>query len=331
MNRKSQTLIISIWVLLILTVLTVSIGHQVSMALRLSRYQKDRLKAIYLSKAGINRAIVMLENDKNNTSYDTPNEEWANNEEAFKKIMLNNNQDEFATVGYNIIDVNNQSRAIFGVVDEERKININTANHALLKALLESYGVAITDSESLSYNIRAWRGDTNTPLVPDDAKDYQALGYACKEKSFANIEELTLVKGITSEIYNKINDLITVYPVGGTLQINANTTTETVLTILVNSVALNPDEKNCVEAVAKDIIKQREEKSFFKTTADIEIRDVVSGTSSDENLYSNLKKQLITQSNNFLIEVTGNVSKIKSRVTAVYNRTAQKIIYWHES
>lgn len=39
----------------------------------------------------------------------------------------------------------------------------------------------------------------------------------------------------------------------------------------------------------------------------------------------------VVQSDNFLIEVTGNVSTIKSKITAVYNRKDKKILYWHES
>jgi len=57
MRKNGQVLIISLWILVILAMLSVSIGHRVSMALRLSRYQKERLMAGYLAKAGINIAI----------------------------------------------------------------------------------------------------------------------------------------------------------------------------------------------------------------------------------------------------------------------------------
>ncbi len=115
MRKKAQVLIISLWILAILAMLSVSIGRRVSMALRLSRYQKERLRSAYFAQAGINIAIGEIEKDK-----------WADNQEKFAKISLDSNINEFATVS--------------SVIDEERKININTATQELLTELLNPTG-----------------------------------------------------------------------------------------------------------------------------------------------------------------------------------------------
>lgn len=55
---------VSLWVLVILAMLVVSIGHRVSMSLRLSRYHRDSLIAFCLAKTEINRAIIEILNNR---------------------------------------------------------------------------------------------------------------------------------------------------------------------------------------------------------------------------------------------------------------------------
>lgn len=71
MKRKGQVLIISLWILAILAVLIVGIGHRVSLALRLSRYQKERIKSLYIAKAALNIAISVIEKDEDEFTKDT--------------------------------------------------------------------------------------------------------------------------------------------------------------------------------------------------------------------------------------------------------------------
>ena len=122
-KEKSQALIISLWILAILTILAVSIGRQVSMALYLSKYQKNRLKAIYLAKAGINRATIELQRDARESTYDALNETWStgkdsNDNNIFEDIEIVKDSGEKFTVC---------------ITDEERKINLNNTNKQLLK------------------------------------------------------------------------------------------------------------------------------------------------------------------------------------------------------
>ncbi|MCM8790027.1 MAG: hypothetical protein NC916_03310, partial [Candidatus Omnitrophica bacterium] len=138
MKNRAQVLILSMWILIILTILAIGIGHRVSMALRLSRSHRDKLKARYLTKVGINRLVVELDNDSND--FDALNEDWANNEKLFSKILASDNQNEFAQVSYTVIE-GKDKRVIYGVRDEERKININTATKEVLISLFEEQGI----------------------------------------------------------------------------------------------------------------------------------------------------------------------------------------------
>jgi general secretion pathway protein K len=322
MAKKAQVLIIILWILVILTILAVSVGQRVSLALRLSRYQKERIRAHYLAKAGLNRAIIEIDNDIND--FDALDETWSDNAETFQKISLDDSDNDFATVSYILKD--DPVQVQFGAADEERKININTAPKELLLALLDEAG--IVDAQKITDNIRAWRGDQD-PLIPEDAKNYESLGYPCKNGAFSNIAEINLVKDLTFEDYQKIKGLITVYGDG---RININTATLEVITILTRSIAkgLLIDESFADSFAQKKIMDYRDTNGPFKTANDV---DNIPYTGDEEqNILNDLKSSITLKSDNFFIEVTGNVSKIKSRVGAVYHRSGEKaILYWHET
>ena len=313
--KKAQALIISLWVLVILTVLTVSVGHRVSMALHLSSYQKDKLKALYLAKAGVNCVIAELERDLN--SYDGLTENWVDNEEIFGKIMFTDNQNEFAVVSY-VLKEDGRDEIKFGVVDEEKKININTANKELLISLLEGYEV--NGAADLANNILIWRGTL------DNGNSYEGLGYVAKGSSFSNIEELTLVKGITLDDYLKIKKIITVC---GNGRINLNTVSLQVLKVfcraLANELSLSQE---AADKLAQKIISLRDEKGYFQAISEV---DIVFSDSNETNVFNSLKDNSVFKSQNFLIEVSGNVGRIRTRVSVIYNRDDKKVLFWHEN
>lgn len=324
---------------MILTILAVSIGHRVSLALKLSRYHRDKLKALYLAKAGVNRAIVELEKDQN--EYDSLDETWSRGHDTtgkslFENVELREGSGETFTVKY-LYD--KEKDTYLCMADEERKININTGSNNLLVALLMECSDSkfdVTQAEELAGDIRIWRGE-NVGGINPDAEYYENF----KKAPFINIEELVIVlehffqnkdgqnyQNEAQEVYKNIKDLITVYPLSATAQINVNTASWAVLTILTNSVA-NSDEKNSVAGFVNTIIELRDNQpnKAFENVVDI----TVGGAGSDyQNLLNKLKPSLTVQSGNFLIAVTGNVSTIKSKIRAVYNRNNKKILYWHE-
>lgn len=321
MNRKAQVLILSLWILAILSVLAVGIGHRVSMSLRLTRYNRDKIKALYLANAGLKLAIAELEKDTND--YDALLESWADNEEVFKRIVLDDEQAEFATVSYVTTDENNSPKTIYGVADEERKLNINTASKDLLLSLFEE--CAIEDFPGKVNNLLIWLG-----AMPDEDKIYENLGYFCKAAKLSNIEELKLVKDITDQDYKKLKDLITVYG-DKEGKININTVSIKALNIFTYGIgrALStPVDKNFAYSVASKITALRNTKGFFTNSTDIDIEP----TGEEEtNIFEQLKNKIIFKSENFLIEVTGNAGTIKSKISSVYSgQDAKNILYWHE-
>lgn len=317
-KAKASVLVIILWVLVILTMLAVSIGHRVSMSLRLSSYQKDRLKAFYLAKAGLNTAIKEINNDPV-LDYDGLTDNWADNQVAFRKIYFDDNPDEFATVSYDTFDSNNELRINYGVIDEESKININTASKELLTALLEKCGIDTV--QEIVNNILIWRGE-----IPDENKVYKNAGYAAKACKFTNIEELILVKGVTTLDYQKLKVLVTTYGQG---LININTASVEALAIFARGIAKElSTSENFADGVVEKLIDLRNNNIQFKTKSEINI--ALTGE-EETNIFNRLMDKIVVQSNIFLIESTGNVRKIKNKLKVVYNRRDKNNLYWHEN
>jgi len=316
MKTKAQVLIISLWILAILAVLSVSIGHRVSMSLRLSRNHKERLQALYLAKAGINIAIGEI--GKDDASYDSLKDSWVENHEKFDKILFDDVKNEFATVTQ--------------IVDEERKININTAARELLVELLNYTG--IVNPDELANNICAWRGDSGITIP-----DYQPLGYENKGGQFSNIEELMLVKGFTEDDFNSIKDMITIYPLAGEARININTASRSILEILMNTYAKKLLERGVPiqdsTGLLESIIEFRNKGGIF---SDVNIESAMERLSDEQKNILNdsvdgLKNKITVKSNYFRIIAQGQIraSKPQRKIECVFDRSTKKIVFWQEN
>lgn len=321
MNKKAQTSIIILWVLIIITLLTVSLGYRVSLALRLSKYQRNRLKAHYLAKAGINWGIVELEKDKTLNSYDGFNETWSTGRDAEDKAVFENIELKAGT----------QEFFSLSITDEERKININEATKDLLIALLEK--CKVIDVVKIADNICAWRG-SQEPDIPEEAKNYDNLGYSCKAGRFTNLEELMLVKDVTAEIYDSLKDSITVY---GRAKADINTVSEQLLGIFVDTSVKDLEAQGNQDRDPGDLITRiirLRDSGPFESWQDLraKLEKEAPLSSGQINVLNQLEVRLDTKSSCFYIMSNGKINdKLMAVINCIYDRDKQKIIYWHET
>ncbi|NOX97531.1 MAG: general secretion pathway protein GspK [Nitrospirae bacterium] len=344
-KEKGTILIITLWILAILAVLAVGFAYRMSLELKLTGYQLGRLKVLYLAKAGIRKAILELEKDTN--SYDTLQEAWSNNEKAFRKIKLG---DGWFTVSYSLPKEDSEEKVVFyGMMDEERKININKASKETLEALFEL--VDEPKSTDIAASIVDWR-DPDSKVEEGGAEDsyYRSLDkpYDCKNADFEMIEELLLVKGVTPKLLSKVRNLITIYGEG---RVNINTAGKKVLQALgrgmVRARNIPEVDENTADNLAERIIRFREqgqtekdEEYIFKDLNDIvnKMSRFEGGTtgSGENNLINALKPQLAVRSSNFKITVIASLNdgKVVKTATAIVARNSGQstiIRYWHDN
>jgi general secretion pathway protein K len=333
-GSRASILIITLWVLGFLTIFVVNLGFMVRTQLQFADHLQDRLKMYYLAQAGIERMVVELYKDESK-SYDALNESWANKEEFFKDRPFGGG---FITLSYQPDkQAGQEGITMYGAMDESSKIDINNASSEILISLLERIGkVEADEAIDIARSIMDWR-DQDVALSPGGAEDEYYLGlasgYKCKNGKFQIAEELLLVKGLTSEIFSQIKDIITVY---GTEKVNINTASFNCLFALGLSSSLC--ERIIKFRQGSDGLTGTEDDFIFNSPADLlNIGPLFTEESTQIN--SLISKNMLTvRSNIFRINSFGqfkNEKGIRSReITVVLKRlddAGPKLLYWHEN
>ena len=240
-------LIVSIWVLAFFSILSAGLCRIVSSQIRLVKSLEDRITCLYLAKAAY--IYANLERKEDQTTYDTLYELRHQRERQLGR-----------------------GKFIYTFIDEESKLNINTASKEIIARLP---GLTLELAQNL----------IKSKLRPFHLK-----------------EEILLVEGINEEVYNASKDFITVYTDG---KVNINTAHLEVLRALgldddliltINDFRLGKDDKEFTE-----------DDGVFQNSA-----EVINKLRSFRGLYESgevILLQLISQglisvgSNNFTLEI----------------------------
>lgn len=336
LRDRGSIFIVALWALFILGALAAAVNSYIWPQLRLARKVSERAKLHYLAKAALKRAILEISQDRID-SYDALKDSWSNNEEAFKDIRL---ADERFSISYSVSDDAEAStpdaeEAIrYGLIDEERKININMAPLSTLKNFFEVVGkTSLQEASDIAASIVDWRDADEIPQLNGAESGYYLTlkpGYPSKNGNFQILEELLLVKGMTREIFDAVREKATIYGIGA---VNINTADILVL----RSLGISPD-------LAEKVIDFRKGADGKEATADDNVFDNVSmiaetltksGSLSAEEL-AELKNILSTgaisvRSDNFMGRLTANIDGQNKRTgaTFIFNRN-KAIRYWRE-
>lgn len=187
-SNKGLALIVVLWVITLLTIMASSFALTIQRESAIISGIKEKAEAQALAEAGINYATVMLFNS------DTE-QQWQSSNSLYQVNY----------VGKNI-------RIL--IADESGKININYADKQQLLDVLNFAKVEKAQADSLSDAIIDWR-DNNNIMEPNgaEAEQYSAAGftYTPRNKVFNSVEELQMVMGMTPEIYQQLEGMISVY------------------------------------------------------------------------------------------------------------------------
>ncbi len=218
MNKRGSVLIMVLWSLFLLAMLAVAVQSYVMPQVALSVKLLGRAKMRSIANAGVERAILEIENDDTEL-YDGLQDSWSAHAEAFDHVSVGG--------GFFSVVKEKPSPSApqeYGLTDEEGRINLNKASRDVLKNLFEKVaGVESEDADALADSIIDWRDADDFKQKNGKENDYyQSLEhpYDCKNSDFEIVDELLLVGGMTPEIFDKIKQHVTVYGDG---QVNINT------------------------------------------------------------------------------------------------------------
>lgn len=238
-SERGIILVTVIWTLLVLTVIAWTYARQCQMEIRMTGFQTNSIKALYLARAGAARAMVYLREDKlkdmgvlgeddlievddkdENYQYDAPSEAWGYNPEAYGLNPGGRKKEE----GARIEDV----RGTFTVKVEDLsgRINVNAINYITMRRLLEVCGVEEKYAMALGAAITDFVDSDDQPTLTDETdipgwefgdqanEDYYYNPHQSPEEidnygprtvmrngPLSAVEELLLVPGMTNLIF----------------------------------------------------------------------------------------------------------------------------------
>lgn len=335
-NNKGSILLFALWVLAFLTIFAVQIGLSIRAKISLISRIEQRSQLHYLAQAGIKKAISALRLDlqQNSGTYTVDS-----------KLFRHNNSSEFSAqkMGSGVFEVSYEERnseesgggKYFGLIDEERKINLNTAEPEEIRRIIKQALLCDDDKATeLTEAIIDWREYGVSKPNGFYSDDYYANledPYTPKDYEFESLDELLLVEGIDQDAYQKLLAFVTIFGQG---QVNINTASIEVL------IALGLDE-----VVAGKLIAVRSGNDGFESTFDdfifYKTFDIASTVKSFVGLtneqikqidYLNARGKITTSSFYYFIRSAAYLDNSHSQLTAlaVYNTRENRIEYWRE-
>ena len=339
-NHQGAVLIISLWILAILTLLAFSIGRRISIELRLLKYHLNRTQAFYLAKAGLEHIYAQKAGDSQD-DYDSLNEAWSNKLKAdqktpyFQEFTWGNGEFE---VKYDYP----QGQVLYGMQDESSKLNINkilngdgSVNNDRKKEFTNLLKNVLGDdskAQEMTAKFIDWVDKDSDPISINGKENYSDKGISPKNAPLDRLEELTMIDGFSIEDVKKLSNYITIY---GGEYININTTSQEALR------ALGLDE-----SVINSIISYRNgEDNQAATEDDKTIENIDNELINDSKIFNsqltlqesedikNIKSRLAVKSSFYKAKSSGTVNKIKKEITTVIQTNPNQhpqCLYWYE-
>jgi len=333
-RKRGSILMISLWSLCFLTTFAVLLGYGVRQKLSLVKRLDERDQLRFLAQAGVKKAINEIRKKDKQKAFYALKDPLSHDEKTFKEIPLAGGVCE---VSYRDSDAPLKTPGIrYGLIDEESKINFNKASLEVLERFFKNLlDFDEMEAQELAARVVDWRDsdqELSIPLGSAEDNDYEDLSspYEAKDADLEVLEELLLVKGMTREILDQMQDYITVYGEG---EVNINTASRLVLLAL----GLNED-------LADKILDYRRGKDAESGTVDDHVFENPSeilpqlsqayplGPSDVAQLSGVAGQSLVTNSQHFTIRSIAHLNQGKqtAQIVSVVDRSG-KILYWQEA
>ncbi len=187
-RNKGFALIVVLWVVTLLTIMGSSFALTIQRESAIISGLKEKSQAAALAEAGIYYAIMKL-------SIKDKEQQWK----AYSSLY---------EIDFDETDVRVQ------IADESGKIAINYAKKKQLQQMFSSVGVDEDEAESLTDAILDWRDKNNIKGENGAEKqeyEDEGLSYGPRDAPFESLEEIQMVLGMTTEIYKKLESIVSIY------------------------------------------------------------------------------------------------------------------------
>lgn len=244
-RQSGSILIVCFFVLITLTLFTVTVGYTLRQKMQVLLRIDTRQKLRAIGDAGAQASVYqLLRYRQRATAFDTLNQAWSRNEAVFKEMKVG---DGFFSVAYKArpstekLSSSLEEVRYYGLVDEERKINLNLVGSAeiLQRLFKEVASLGSGEAKILADSVFDWKdkNDDTVSSMGAEGRFYHELTppYSPRNAKFVAVEELQWIRDMKPEIYEKIRPYVTLDSSG---QVNLNTAPREVLSALGFSMEL---------------------------------------------------------------------------------------------
>lgn len=335
-HKKGSILILVLWTLAMLTVFAAAIGLRMRQRIALLGRLEARGQLQAVARSGIKKAVAALRRDVERegaaaTAYGKFFRH--NNPEAFANLVIGEGAAEVSYPYYDGMSLHPQTR--YGLVDEESRININTAGKDVLAALMSLLAVGDAQQiEDLAQAIIDWQELGQGKLEGFYSDEYYAslqFPYAEKDGDFEIIDELMLVKGVTPEIFSRLRPFVTIYGDG---LVNINTASREAL--MAMGLEAGAADKVLLVRRGVDGVESTVDDYIFLRTFDVavEMQNFIKLDPKEVAQIDALNEhgRIKTLSQFYSAESHGRLTRKDGALTilCVYSISDDKILYWRE-
>lgn len=336
---------------MILSILAISLGRGANTQLMLAERMVNKTKARYLTWAGFHYALVHIAREEKDHPVPADDlfrcgvqfKKTESPEEIFGNVKIPGGHFDVAYDCEESHSPDSSSvKSRYGFRDEERKLNLNAltvTNDSVFKELLVVLGADETTAATIAASSVDWHDeDDRVSAAPfgEEGVWYESRRqpYQCKNRPFDQVDELLLVKGMTLEIFEKIQPFVTVFPKNAPrLTINFATAFPEVLIALANSMAFATNtDRNDAQGLVKKLLHDRAGDDGQEATSDDRQPDFdLAGFNEKERSIFLAMAPYSTRTSRFIrISVHSGLeaSAVRSCVEAVVDRESLNVVAW---
>ncbi len=228
-NCRSSILVLTVWILCVLSIFALYTSHAVQQRVLIVSRIEDNEDLYRIAEAGVKKAILILKKTRPGERFMALSQECTNNKASFKDVIVGR--------GYFNVSYQGETVEEYGFIDEEGKLNLNTAPAETIKRLLQ---IAAGLDESPAWGIANFIVDYRdqdkftAEGIPEDFA-WRGYDHKIKDLPLESIEEMNLCPEMTRKIFREISPYVTVY---GSGKVNINSAPAEVLLALVPDEAL---------------------------------------------------------------------------------------------
>lgn len=211
-SKQGIALLMVLWVLMILMVIVLSFSYLTRTEALGTLAYRNSVANKFLAEAGIQRAVMeVLYRNQNRALPPVEGQEVWRLDASQHTVQTENGH-------YTI-----------SIIDESGKVDINKTPEVILKNILLNRGLKEEEADTIVDSIQDWRDPDDLHRLHGAESDYYMSlknSYKARNADFETMEELLLVKGVTSELLHGggrggLIDILTVNAKAGKINLNA--------------------------------------------------------------------------------------------------------------